>query len=63
MPRSYPKPHLSQKRAEVALTMLLAGCRDAQLAGFTAAGLAGSYNVSLASAERKLADARKRRAG
>jgi hypothetical protein len=59
--RRYPKAQLSQKRAAVALSMLLYGCTDERLKDFTAAGLAGSYNVSLAAAETMLAGARKAR--
>lgn len=52
---------ISKKSADAALTMLLVGCTAERLAGFTAASLAGSYNVKLETAERKLADARARR--
>jgi dihydrodipicolinate synthase/N-acetylneuraminate lyase len=49
---------LSAKCAKAALAQLLSGCRDDRLAGFTAAGLSGSYNVSPAEAEKMLAAAR-----
>jgi hypothetical protein len=52
---------LSSKRAKAALQQLLCACRDDRLAGFTAAGLAGSYNVPIAEAERMLAQARQGR--
>lgn len=58
MPRSCPKASLSQKRATAALAMLLSGCHDDRLKGFTAAGLSASYNVPVATAERMLAAAR-----
>lgn len=45
MRASYPKALLSRKKAELALTGLLYGCTDERLAGFTADGLAASYNV------------------
>lgn len=49
---------ISQKRAQVALTQLLTGCRPERLAEFTGAGLAASYNVPVAVAEDLLAKAR-----
>jgi hypothetical protein len=49
---------LSKPKAESALTMLLTGCTKERLASFTAQGLAGSYNVPLATAERLLMSAR-----
>ena len=61
MSRSYPKAHLSRPKAERALVALLYGCTDERLQGFTAAGLAASYNVAIAKAEAMLADARRRR--
>lgn len=61
--RSYPKAHLSQKRAAAALTSLLCGCTDERLDGFTAAGLAGSYNVPVGTVEQMLATARQARRG
>ena len=60
--RSYGTKNVSRKRARAALSMLLAGCTNERLAGFTAAGLAASYNVSPAKAEEMLAAARKARA-
>jgi hypothetical protein len=61
--RSYGSKQISQKRATAALSILLYGCTAERLAGFTAAGLAGSYNVPLATAEQMLSAARKVRAG
>lgn len=52
---------ISQKRATAALTMLLTGCKPEQLSSFTAAGLASSYNVPVATAEKMLARARQGR--
>jgi hypothetical protein len=52
---------LSSKRAKAALQQLLTGCREERLAGFTAAGLASSYNVPVAEAEKMLARARQGR--
>lgn len=49
---------ISQTRAKAALAMLLAACSRDKLASFTAAGLAGSYNVPIADAEKMLARAR-----
>jgi hypothetical protein len=59
--RSYPNARLSAKRATAALTNLLYGCTAERLAGFTAAGLAKSWNVSVATAERMLVAARSER--
>lgn len=56
--RAHSKANVSQKRAEAALIMLLTGCRRDRLANFTADGLAKSYNVSFATAERMLNAAR-----
>lgn len=56
--RSYGSKRLPQKRAIAALSMLLSGCKLEQLNGFTAQGLAGSYNVPLAKAETMLAAAK-----
>lgn len=56
--KSYPKAQFSRRKAATALTMLLSGCTDERLAGFTAAGLAGSYNVTVAEAERLLSTVR-----
>jgi hypothetical protein len=56
--RSYPNARLSAKRATGALTSLLYGCTAERLAGFTAAGLAKSWNVSVDVAERMLVAAR-----
>jgi hypothetical protein len=61
--RSYGTKNITQKRARAALSQLLYGCTAERLAGFTAAGLAGSYNVPLATAEQMLSAARKVRAG
>lgn len=58
---SRPNAQLSQKKAEVALTMLLYGCTVDRLGGFTAGGLATSYNVPIVRAEALLSDARRRR--
>jgi hypothetical protein len=58
MTRSYGSKQISGKRATSALTQLLYGCTDERLQGFTAASLAGSYNVPLATAERMLDGAR-----
>lgn len=52
---------ISKKRAQVALVSLLYGATAERLRGFTAASLAASYNVTLATAERRLSDARKGR--
>jgi hypothetical protein len=41
--------------------MLLTGCTAERLAGFTAATLAGSYNVKIETAERMLQGARRSR--
>jgi hypothetical protein len=56
----YPS-RISSKRAQSALCSLLSGCTDERLAGFTAASLAASYNVSLETAERMLVGVRKAR--
>ena len=53
--------HISSKRAEAALSMLLTGCTAERLAGFTAAALAGSYNVKIEIVERMLQGARRSR--
>jgi hypothetical protein len=53
---------MSRKQAESALAMLLAGCVDERLAGFTPESLSGSYNVPKERAAAMLADARRRRA-
>jgi hypothetical protein len=52
---------MTAKRAKAALSMLLAGCTAERLAGFTAAGLSSSYNVSIAEAEKMLAATRQGR--
>ncbi len=52
---------MSRKQAEMALAMLLSGCVDERLAGFTAESLSASYNVPKVRAETMLADARRRR--
>jgi hypothetical protein len=56
--RSYGTKQISAKRAAAALQQLLYGCTDERLAGFTAAGLAGSYRVTVETAERMLCGAR-----
>lgn len=58
--RSYPS-RISKKASNAQLVQLLYGCTDERLAGFTAAGLAGSYNVPVATAESMLCDARRGR--
>lgn len=55
------KPNITQKSAVTALFSLLHGCTDERLASFTAASLAGSYNVSLDRAAEMLAAARQGR--
>jgi hypothetical protein len=57
MTRRY-RSRISKRSADMQLTLLLAGCTDERLRGFTAASLSASYNVSLAVAEAKLAAAR-----
>jgi hypothetical protein len=52
---------ISKKSAASALTQLLCGCTPERLAGFTAASLAGSYNVPIDKAEALLARARQGR--
>lgn len=59
--RGYPQQSLSRKKAEQALSALLYGCTDERLRGFTAQGLAASYNVLLPKAEQMLAEAKRRR--
>lgn len=54
----YPKASLSRPKAELALTGLLYGCTDERLQGFTAEGLAASYNVALPRAQALLDAAR-----
>ena len=61
--RSYGTKALSKPKATAALTQLLYGCTLDKLASFTAEGLAASYNVPLATAERMLREARGRRHG
>jgi hypothetical protein len=53
--------NISKRNATVALTMLLTGCTKERLAGFTAEGLAASYNVPAAKAEELLDRARQGR--
>lgn len=60
MNRRHPS-RISKKRADAALVNLLYGATVERLLGFTAASLASSYNVSLATAEKRLSDARKGR--
>ena len=55
---SYPDAKLSRKKAETALTMLLCGCTDERLRGFTADSLAASYNVPVARVVAMLSGAR-----
>jgi hypothetical protein len=52
---------ITQAKAATALTCLLYGCTKERLAGFTAQGLSGSYNVPVAKAEEMLARARQGR--
>lgn len=59
--RTYPKAKLSAKRAKAAVAMLLGGCTDERLTGFTAQSLAASYNVPVDYAAAMLAGARKGR--
>ncbi len=59
--QSYRAPAPSRKSAETALIMLLSGCTDERLAGFTATGLAASYNVPLPRATVLLAEMKMRR--
>lgn len=61
MARSYPDAKLSQKKAEMALSMLLFGCKTERLRDFTPRSLAASYNVPIARAGALLDDARRRR--
>jgi hypothetical protein len=61
MAEGYPKANMSRKKAENALTALLYGCTDERLRGFTAEGLAASYNVPLPRAGEMLAQARRGR--
>lgn len=56
--RGWGSKSISQTRAATALTQLLCGCTPERLASFTAAGLAGSYNVPLPQVEAMLAKAR-----
>lgn len=58
--RRHPS-RISKKRADAALVSLLYGATVERLQAFTAASLAASYRVSLATAERRLSDARKGR--
>lgn len=57
----YPKRRVSRPKAETTLALLLSGCTPERLAGFTAQGLAASYNVPLPRVEAMLADVRRRR--
>jgi hypothetical protein len=52
---------ISGKCAKMALTSLLYGCTLERLASFTAQGLAASYRVPIAEAERMLSRAREGR--
>jgi hypothetical protein len=52
---------ISGKCAKQALVSLLYGCTPERLASFTAQGLAASYRVPIAEAERMLAKARQGR--
>jgi len=61
MAAGYPNAHLSRKKAEMALTMLLYGCTVERLRGFTASSLAASYNVPITRTMALLDDARRRR--
>lgn len=53
---------MSGKQAEAALAQLLYFCTPERLASFTAAHLAATHKVSVAQAEKMLADARRMRA-
>lgn len=55
--RRHPS-RISRKSADAALTMLLYGATPERFRTFTAVSLAASYNVPLARAEKKLADAK-----
>lgn len=59
--RGYPNAHLSQKKAEMALTMLLYGCSKERLKRLTAGELLACYHVPFLRIEALLADARLRR--
>lgn len=58
---SYPTASLSRKKAETVLTLLLVGCTDERLQGFTAASLSASYNVPVGRTMTLLDEARRRR--
>jgi hypothetical protein len=60
--RSRGTKQLSRPKAAAALHVLLYGCRDENLAGFTPEGLSASYNVPIAKAAQMLETARKARA-
>lgn len=60
--KKFGSANLSRKKAELALSGLLYGCTEERLAGFTAQGLAASYNVPLPRAQVMLDEARRRRA-
>jgi hypothetical protein len=53
--------HLSRKSAAACLAQLLYFCTEERLRGFTAEGLAASYNVPPAKAEEMLSRARQGR--
>lgn len=61
MARGWGSKQISSKRAATALQTLLIGCTKEKLASFTAVGLAGSYNVTVAQAEQLLAKAKQGR--
>lgn len=61
-PRQIERNTITRQQARTQLVMLLAGCTDAALEGFTATKLAGLYRVTLKEAEYELAMARQRRA-
>lgn len=58
--RSYPS-RISAKQAKQALTQLLYGCTPERLAGFTAQGLAASWNVPITEVAEQLERAKKAR--
>lgn len=63
MTRRYQNAHLSRPKAEVVLQLLLAGCTDERLRGFTAQELAASYNVAPERVQAMLDEARAGRLG
>lgn len=61
MPRGRGSKKLSSKRAKASLALMLHGCTDERLASFTPQSLCSSWNVSLATVEQMLANARQGR--